>query len=280
MNKYLTRKIVKKIILIVFFVFLLFPLYFMIIGSFRDTRGTMKMPPDLLPKDITLENYIRIFKYSDIFIYFWNSLKVTVLYTVLTIIITCFTGYAFAFYKFKFKNFYWKALLIGIMIPRMSMFIPLYVIMRKIGLSGTHLAVILPCLVFPMFLYITRNYFETIPLSLLESARLDGANELQILLKVVGPLSKPIVTAIIVFSSINALGDFLWQNLVLQVPDKLTMIVGLIRYSMLRGMADERFINFIGRQLAVGVLLFIPIFIIFLVANKYFVSSLSGAVKE
>jgi ABC-type glycerol-3-phosphate transport system permease component len=128
-------------------------------------------------------------------------------------------------------------------------------------------------------LYLARTYFETIPQSLLESARIDGATEFQVLGKIVFPISIPIITALSIFASVGALQDYIWQALVLQDPNKQTLLVGLMRYSMERGGGDLA-LNPIGRGLAVGTVLLLPLLVIFLLANRYFVSSIGGAVKE
>jgi ABC-type glycerol-3-phosphate transport system permease component len=169
------------------------------------------------------------------------------------------------------------------MIPRISLIIPTFVIIKKIQLSGTLLATILPIIYYPVGLYLSRLYFETIPISLLESARLDGANEIQILSKIVLPLSKPIITCLALFSSINVLQDYIWQMLVLQKENNYTLLVGMMRLAMNRQGGTEANINPLSKAMASGVILLFPLLVIFLIANKYFTKSLAGydgAVKE
>jgi len=268
---------IKRIFLCLFYIALLFPVYFMFVGSLQDSKGVMQMPPNLLPTNTTLGNYNNIAKLN---VSRWtiNSIFVTIATVLGSVFISCTGGYAFAFFKFKFKNVIWALLLLGIMIPRISIIIPVYVIIKKLHLSGTLTATILPILFSPVGLYLARSYFETIPLSLLESARIDGATEFQVLSKIVFPISIPIITALSIFASVGVLQDYIWQALVLQDPNKQTLLVGLMRYSMERG--GELGINPIGRGLTVGVVLLVPLLIIFLLANKYFVSSIGGACKE
>jgi len=269
---------IKKIILVFVFILLLLPVYFMLVGSLQDINGVMKMPPDLFPKTVTAYNYISMLKW-DIATWTMNTIIVFIGTVVLSVFVSCSGAYVFAFYRFKYKKFFWALFLIGIMIPRISLLIPLYVIMRKLGISGSLLAVVLPTVLSPVGLYLARNYFETVPISLLESARLDGANEFIILRKIVMPVSIPIVTALAVFSGIGALQDYLWQSLVLQSEQNQTLLVGLLKSVMQRGGGDLN-INPIGRSLAVGMVLLLPLLLIFILANKYFVESIGGAVKE
>lgn len=269
---------IKKIILIGMFIFLLAPIYFMLIGSFQDIHGVMKMPPNLFPRVPTLANYITILKW-DIKTWSINTLIVFLCTVGLSVFTSCAGAYVFAFYKFKLKKVLWILFLIGIMIPRISLIIPLYVIIKKLGISGSLLAVILPTVFSPVGLYLARNYFETVPTSLLESARLDGANEFIILRKIVMPVSMPIVAALSVFSGIASLQDYLWQSLILQSDAKQTLLVGLLKMVSQRG-GGELNINPIGKSLAVGMILLIPLLLIFVLANKYFIESIGGAVKE
>jgi ABC-type glycerol-3-phosphate transport system permease component len=269
---------IKKIVLVLIFIILVFPVYFMLIGSFQDIGRLLKMPPSLLPYSITLNNYILIFKWP-IFRWIINTLLVVSATVLISVLLSSLTGYAFAFYKYKYKKLIWNMLLIGIMIPRISLIIPTYIIIKKLGIQGSLLGVILPTVLAPFSLYLARNYFETIPFSLLESARLDGANELQIIYKIIVPMSKPIITALALFASIASLQDYIWQMLVLQNEGRQTLLVGLVRNVMQRGGGDLN-INPLGRGFAVGIILLIPLLIIFLVANKYFTQSLGGAIKE
>jgi ABC-type glycerol-3-phosphate transport system permease component len=270
--------IIPLILLFMLFAFLLLPMYFMFIGSFQHINGLMAMPPRLIPLNPSLLNYEILLKYSQI-TWLSNTLIVVLSAVCLYVTIACATGYAFAFYKFPGKKILWMILLIGIMLPYISLVIPRYVIVKDLHLSGTLAAVILPMAFAPMYMYLARTYFETVPISLLESARLEGAGEVTILVRIVMPVSRPIVAALAVFSAIGALTDFLWQMLVLQMPARQTLLVGLMATVMKRGGGDFS-INPIGRGLAMGCLLVIPLVIVFAIGNRYFVNAIGGAIKE
>jgi len=250
----------------------------MFTGSLQDIHGVMVMPPRFIPHNPNLDNYRYLLKNNAIM---WGkNTTIVVLGTVITsVIISIATGYAFATYKFKLKKALWMVLLSQMMIPRISLLIPLYIVMKNLHLSGKLLAVILPVALTPMGIYLARNYFESIPKSIIESARIDGATEIQILRLIVIPISKPIISALSLFAGIGALQDYIWQSLVLQKVELQTLLVGLMRMAMERG-GGELNINPVGRSFAVGILLLLPLLIIFLIANKYFTESLGGAVKE
>jgi len=266
-----------RILFILIFAVLLLPLYFLAMGSFQDLHGFIEMPPRFIPAHPTLDNYVKVFEWP-VWRFAANTLLITVLTILLSVSVSSSAGYAFAFFNFPGKEILWVAFLFGVMIPRISLLIPQYVILSRMNLSGEIAGVIMSYVFVPTSLYLARNYFETVPKSLLESARMDGANEFQVLTRVVMPISKPIIAALSVFAAIGALSDYIWQMLVLQEDEKQTLLVGLIRRAMHHDV--EYMVNPIGRKFAVAMILFIPLLIVFLVANKYFTSALSGAVKE
>lgn len=269
---------VYKIILIIMFILLFIPLYWMLTGSLQDIHGFMIMPPKLFPSNITLENYIYLLK-DDAVIWLKNTIIVTISTVILSVFISTSAGYAFAMFNFKFKKLIFTLFLIPMMIPRISLIIPLFVIVKNLKIPGTLAAVVLPSVFSPLGIYLARNYFQSIPKSIMESARIDGASEWKILSSIVIPISKPIVSALSLFSAIGALQDYIWQMLVLQKPSRFTLLIGLMRKMMTRGGAEYN-LNPVGRSFATGILLLFPLLVIFLIANKYFTESLGGAVKE
>jgi ABC-type glycerol-3-phosphate transport system permease component len=236
------------------------------------------MPPRLWPVAATLRNYAWVFR-QPVAQWAANTFVVTVGSVFLAVVTTTTGGYAFAFFRFPGKRFLWTLLLAGVMIPRMSMLIPMFVVFRKIGVSGTLWAAVLPAAYLPVGLYLSRAYFETVPRSVIESARIDGASDLQVLTQIVAPISRPIVTVVALFAGINALGDYLWQMLQLQRDGLQTMLVGLMRAASQASGFESR-INPIGQAMAAAVVLALPMLAIFLIANRYFVGALGGAVRE
>lgn len=269
-----------KTFLVIIFILLFIPLYWMIVGSFQNLQGVMVMPPKLIPSHPILDNYIYLLK-DDFFILAKNTLVVVIGTVILSAFVSLSAGYAFAAFNFKLKKIIWMLFLSALMIPRISLIIPLFTIIKKLGIQGTLAAVILPIVFSPLGIYLARNYFESIPRSILESARIDGANEWQILWKIVTPVSKPIVSALSLFAGVGALQDYIWQMLVLQNPLKQTLLVGIMRKVMLRGIEDGGInVNPVGRSFAAAIILLFPLLIIFIAANKYFINSLGGAIKE
>jgi ABC-type glycerol-3-phosphate transport system permease component len=267
---------VARLFLLICFVVLLLPIWFMLTGSLQDSFGIFAMPPRIVPRTATIENYGRLLGAEGVLRWTLNTIFVACSTILLSIFISCTVGYAFAFYDFRFKKALWLALLAGILVPRISLIVPLFVVINRMGLAGTLTAVVLATALQPVGLYLARAYFSTVPRSILESGRIDGANEFQVLARIVAPSSRPIITALALFAGIAALQDYIWQMLVLQKPRRHTLLVGLMRTVMLRGGSSETNLNPIGQALAAGVILLLPLVLIFAVANKYFTSALGG----
>ena len=267
-------------ILIILFILLLAPVYWMFTGSLQDSYGVFLMPPRIFPRSPTLENYGRLLGESAVPRWVLNTAMTVGLSVILSVGLSVSAGYAFAFYQFPVKRLVWMFLLAGIMVPRISVVVPLFVVINQLQLSGTLAAVILATGLSPVGMFLARTYFESVPKSVLESARIDGANEAEILARIVVPISRPIVTALALFASIASLQDYMWQMLILQRPNVQTLLVGLTRAIMTRGgTGSGTNLNPIGQALAAGVILLLPLIVIFAVANKYFTTVLGGAEK-
>ena len=260
-------------------ILLLAPMYFMLTGSLQDINGVFIMPPRIIPKHVDLTNYTELIKASAFGRWAANTLIVVALTVAASVAVSSMAGFSFAFYRFKGQKAVYLLLLAGIMVPRISVIVPLFVVMNRIGLNGTLAGVILPTVLSPVGLYLATEFFKTVPIAMLDSARIDGATDWQVLFHVVAPISRPIITALGLFAGIAALQDYVWQMLVLQSRKSHTLLVGLVRTVMLRGGDSAMNVNPIGKALAAGVLLLIPLLAIFAVANKYFTTAIGGAVK-
>jgi multiple sugar transport system permease protein len=268
-----------KILVVLVCLLAMLPVYWMAIGSLQDIHGVLVMPPRPWPTHPTLNNYTSYGVYP---MGRWalNSLFVLALGGCGGTLVSALAGYAFATYEFAGKRVIWMLLLAGILIPYIAVIIPRFVIIRRLGLYGTLWAAVVPLLYTPINMFLARRFFETIPKSMLDSARIDGCREAGVLFRIIIPLSLPIIAALTLFSTIAALGDFLWQMLVLPGERISTMLVGVIRSSMKRGGDLVGMVNPIGRAMAAGMILFAPFLVLFALASRYFTQGLSGAVKE
>ena len=275
-----TQGLSSKLILIVLAGVMLLPVWFLATGSLTDMAGIMTMPPRLLPLNPSFANFAFFLKLP-IGLWSINTAIIMLGTALVSVTVSCSAGYAFAFFKFPGKKWLWLLLLAGIMIPRMSVTIPAFVVMRKLGLLSTYHGLILSRALSPMGMYLARTYFETVPGSLLDAARIDGASEFQILGRVVVPISRPIVTCLALFAGSGALGDYVWQSLVIRRDGMRTLLIGLLNSVSAHNAGDiELMLNPLGRKFAASMILLIPLLTLFAVASRYFTTSLSGAIKE
>jgi len=239
------------------------------------------MPPRFIPKQVDLTNYVLILSKNPILLWVGNSLFILLNAVILSIGIVAMAGYALSIYQFPGKNLIFWLFIMSMMFPRVVMIIPLFVLVKTIGLTDSIFGAILPLLHYPFGILLFKTFCDGIPREMIDSGRIDGASELRIIFSIAIPICKPIIGALILFQSLAALGDFLWQMLILQKPQIQTLLIGLVAAAMRRGADSDMNINPIGIQLATGVILFIPLMIIFIFTSRYFVKDIKlGGIKE
>jgi multiple sugar transport system permease protein len=260
---------------------MLFPLYWMVVGSVQNIEGIMRSPPSFIPTTLTIQNYINVLVNQPILRWLINTLVISAGIVVGSLVVSIMAGYAFATNKgIGFEILFW--ITIGtIMVPRATLIIPMFTIMKGLHLSGTRIAAVLPVLLYPFGIFFMRNYIKQLPKELFESARLDGASEFRIMWQIITPVSSPAIATILAIQLIASLSDYLWQFLVLQDQAKKTLIVGIISRVMQRSEGGTWQGNPIGSMLASGVVLFIPMLALFTIFQKYLIGDrISGGLKE
>ena len=269
----------KYAIVIALSILFLFPLYWMVLGSFQPIEGIMRIPPAWIPRTVTVENYTILLGNNPWLLWAANSAGIACITVILSVTVTVLAGYAFSMYRFPGASVLFWLFMASLMVSRQILIIPMLQTVRTLGLSGTRLAVILPLLFSPLHIFLFRRYLDRIPRDYIDSARIDGATELGIITRIVAPLCKPILGAIAIFVFVGVLNDFLWQMLVLQDANKRTLLVGIV--SATHKYSPPRTINPIGRILAGGVVLALPQLAVFLRFQRYFVKGLQvGGIKE
>jgi len=271
----------KKAALIIIFLIALYPVFIMVYGSFQNIHGSMSMPPILNIRTLTLSNYkFLVIDNKDFLRWIYNSFFVVVFTVIISVSVCILAGYSFSFHKSRYNKYLFAVLMIPILLPRISLLIPQYVLLSRLHLSDSLWGVILPCSYYPAGIYIARNFFNSFPRSIIESAKIDGANSWTVISKIIIPLSKPLVSCLTLFVSVGALQDFIWQMLVLQKDENQTLLVGIMRLAMKRGGGITFAMHPVSKLLTAGTILFALLFFIFIVSNKYFISTLEGALKE
>jgi len=263
----------KYAIIVLCSLILIFPLYLMFIGSFQNIVGLMKMPPNMWPKKPTWDNYKNLLTGIPLLRWLLNTIIISFSTVILTVIVTFMAGFAMTRIQGKLKHLIYLIFLIPIMIPRQTLLLPLYVTVKRLQFPSM-VATIFPAVFYPVGVFLCMNYIETIPTELIDAARIDGAGNLKIIFRVVVPLSKPILACIGIFSFIGILGDYVWQYLLLRSEEQRTLLVGLIGAVLKEGRHFTQ-LNPIGLQLTAGVILFMPLLIVFISFQKYFQSGLT-----
>jgi putative chitobiose transport system permease protein len=269
------EKAILYTILIILLIISVGPFLWLLSTALKSsTENLFKFPPDLLPKHPTLDSMKAVFKTIPFMTYLINSVIIALIQVVLNVVLACLAAYPLARMKFKGKNIIFTGILSTMMIPFQVTMIPIFVLISKIGLKNSYAGVILPFAVTAFGIFLIRQAFLTIPVSIEEAAYIDGCNAFQIWYKILLPLIKPPIATLAIFTFVNSWGDFLWPLLVLSDKSKYTLPLGV---QDLQGTFATDW-----RLIAAGaVLSMIPIIIFFIATQKYFMEgATAGGVKE
>lgn len=262
-------KIVLYVSLIIISIIMLLPFVWMLSASLKFDKDVFTVPIQWIPKEPRWQNYIDIWKKIPLAIFALNTTKITFIVTVLQLFTSSFAAYAFAKLDFKYRNALFLAYISTIAMPWQVYMVPQFMMMRTLGLNDTHLAII--CLqAFSAFgVFMLRQFYQGIPDSLCEAARIDGMNEYQIYARIMLPLSKPALSTLTIFTFVNTWNDFLGPNIYLTTQSKKTLQIGL---RMFIGQYSSEY----GLIMAASVISLIPVLIVFLALQKYFVEGIAA----
>lgn len=272
-NKKTKRKrekidIIANIIVIVFALLSLFPLYWLVTSSFKNSSDVVKMPPDWFPQTFTLSNYTDVFNNQPAFTWTYNSLMVALLSTFALIIVSSLAAYAFSKLEFKGKNIIFIIFISSLMIPKEVMIVPLFRIIQDFGMVNTLQGMIWPNVATAFGVFLLKGFFDSIPDSLREAAKIDGASEFKIFFKIMLPLVKPGLGALFILNFVQVWNDYLWQLVVGQEESSKTLMVGIA--TLMQDMNP----NF-AYKMAGAVIAAIPMILIFIFFQKYFTKGIT-----
>ena len=253
--------------------FALFPLLWMVSVSFMQPGAASSYPPPLLPADATLQNYRDLFARVNMGGYLFNSLVVASGLTVTSVLFNVMAGYAFAKLQFKGRDGLFKSLLAALVIPGQVAMMPLFLMLKAMGLVNTWAGVIVPGMAGVFGIFLVRQYARSIPDALLEAARMDGASEMRIFFLVVLPLLKPVLVTLAVFAFLGSWNDFMWPLIVLTDSALHTAPVALASLSREHVQDSEL-------MMAGSVVTIAPVLVLFLGLQRYYMQGLLvGSVK-
>lgn len=272
-TKPMTRWMIR-IFLLAFVILVVYPLIFVLLTSLKDT-GEFYTNIWGLPSRMALENYSYAWTIAQIGKYFLTTVIVVSITVVATLIISAFAGYALAKLKVPCADLIILLIFLLSMLPSESILMPTYLLVSKMGFSGTYASLILPYIGWGLALstYIYRNFFATVPTELIEAARIDGCGELRTFVQIVLPIVKPATATNAIFIFMSWWGEMLWASTELSASPLKTLALGITSFVQSAG-TDW------GPLCAASAIILIPIIVVFLFTQKYVVSGLTGgAVK-
>ncbi|MEN2983820.1 MAG: carbohydrate ABC transporter permease [Dictyoglomaceae bacterium] len=244
------------------------PFFWMISTSFKTPQEIYTLPPKFIPSELTLKNYINLFKGVNFGRPLLNTIIIVLIAPPLGILLNSMAGYAFSKFKFRGRDTLILLILATMMIPGQMTLIPAYLVVRFLNMLNTYRGIIIPGLVGAGSIFFWRQFIKGIPNEIIESAKIDGANELHIYFKIILPLSTPFLITSFVFAFIGAWNSFLWPLIVATDERMYTLPVAV---SIIAGQYGEN----IGTILAGSTIVVFPILIISMIAQRYVIRGIA-----
>ncbi|PKA45482.1 sugar ABC transporter ATP-binding protein [Rhizobium sullae] len=249
---------------------MLMPFAWMLSASLKLSRDVFVFPIEWIPSEPRWQNYIDIWSKIPLALFIYNTSKLTIMVTSLQLLTSSFAAYAFAKLDFPYKNTLFLGYIATIAMPWQVYMVPQFLLMREFGLNNTHLALI--CLqAFTAFgVFLMRQFYMSIPTELCEAARIDGMNEYQIWAKIMLPLSKPALSTLTIFTFVTTWNDFLGPMIYLTKTELKTIQIGL-------RMFISQYSAEYGLIMAASVVALIPVLIVFLSLQRFFVEGVASS---
>ena len=263
------NQVILYVVLITVTLLMLVPFLWMLSASLKLDKDVFSVPIKWIPENPKWSNYKVIWTKIPLLKFVLNTSKITLIVTALQLLTSSFAAYAFAKLQFKSKNMLFLGYIATIAVPWQVYMVPQFIMMRSFGLNDTHLAII--CLqAFSAFgVFMMRQFYQGIPDSLCEAARIDGMSEYRIYTKIMLPLSKPALSTLTIFTFVATWNDFLGPSIYLTTESKKTLQIGL---RMFIGQYSSEY----GLIMAASVISLIPVLIVFLSLQKYFVEGVAA----
>lgn len=270
MNTKPWTKWIIRLFLLVFVILIVYPLIFVLLTSIKNTNEFYTNIWGW-PKDLAIENYAYAWNIAKIGEYFVTTVIVVAITVVVTLVISAFAGYALAKLQVPKADLIILIIFLLSMLPSESILMPTYLLVSKLGFTGTYASLILPYIGWGLALstYIYRNFFATVPTEIIEAARIDGCSELRTFVQIVLPIVKPATATNAVFIFLGWWGEMLWASVELSASPLKTLALGITAFVQSAGT------NW-GPLCAASAIILIPIIVFFLFTQKYVVSGLTG----
>jgi multiple sugar transport system permease protein len=249
------------------------PMLWMVSASLMPAGDATTYPPRLFPRVVTFEHYRAVFTSLNMGRYLVNSTIVALTVTVISLFINSAAGYAFAKLRFRGRDRIFRLLGMGLVIPTQVAMLPLFLLMKELGLINSYGGVIIPTLASIFGIFLIRQYTLSIPDDLLDAARVDGAGEFRIYWSIVLPVITPIVATLAIWTFLTTWNDFMWPLIVLSDESKYTLPVALANLSGEHVQDTEL-------MMAGSVITVVPVLMVFLALQRYYMAGITaGSVK-
>lgn len=267
-NSKISKCLLYVVLIILTFVMLV-PFAWMFSASLKLDKDVFVFPIQWIPENPRWQNYLDIWTKIPLMTFVLNTVKITLIVTVLQLLTSSFAAYAFAKLKFRYKDTLFMAYIATIAVPWQVYMVPQFMMMRNFGLNDSHLAIIFLQAFSAFGVFMMRQFYQGIPDELCEAARIDGMSEYQIYARIMLPLSKPALSTLTIFTFVNTWNDFLGPLIYLKTEAKKTLQLGL-------KMFISQYSSEYGLIMAASVLSLIPVLIVFLSLQKHFVEGVAA----
>jgi alpha-1,4-digalacturonate transport system permease protein len=244
------------------------PVVWLVLSSFKEAGELYKLPPALFPEHFTVNNYTEALEQFPFLVYLRNSVFVTFISTVLTLVINSMAAFALSKYRFRGRNALFMVILSTLVVPLSVIMIPVFLVIANLGMTNSLLGLIIPPAATPTGVFLLRQYMLTIPDELIEAARIDGASEWRIYWQIALPLAKPALAVLAIFSVMWRWNDLLWPLIVTNRSELFTLQIGLSTFQGVN-ITQWQYI------LAMTVLSLIPMTLVFVFLQKYLVKGIA-----
>lgn len=262
------EKMIVHLILIAGLIVMIAPFLWMLSTSLKESNAVFQFPPQWIPESPTFKNYIELFKVLDFFTPFRNTIIVSFFITFFGLLVASMAGYAFAKFDFPGRNKLFGLLLGTLMIPGQITMIPVFLLLKKLGLLNSFPGLIFPGVASAFGIFLMRQFMKGIPNELIEAARIDGAGEFYIFWRIILPLCKPALATLGIFTFTGSWNSFLWPLIISTDESMYTLPVAIAN---LGGQYQTQY----GLQMAGAVVVVLPIVLVFIFAQRYFIRGIT-----
>jgi multiple sugar transport system permease protein len=259
---------VLLVILTIGAITMIMPYLWMIFSSLKSNLEIVSPPATILPKSPSFEGYAEVLKDAPFWKWLVNSLITSTFVTIGVLFSSSMAGYIFAKFKFKGKRIFFVTILATMMVPFQIIMMPIYLIISHLGLVNNIAGIIIPFLVGGFGVFLSKQFIENIPNTLIEAARIDGAGEFQTFYKLILPQIKPILSALAIFTFMNSWNRYLWPLVVLNDMEKMTVPLALVYF-------NNRHVVQYNVVMSASVLIMMPVIVVFLLFQKQFIKGLT-----